>query len=139
MSEFPYGAYVIFFGKWFGNPVFLAFAFLLWLGITIHWAFFAMKARPLWLRVPLVLVISAVHYLLFGLLFAPGYFGGEARFLYDPAHLSENLFTYHGWQLIVFWPFSLLPTGGYLIVLPLLLIGWGIWYSRSSRRRQPAE
>ena len=138
MSEYPYAAYHNFFVTWFGNPFFLAFAFLLWLTITIIWARI-LRGRTLWLRVPLVLVVSAVHYLLFGLLFAPGYFGGEAQFLYDPAHLSENLLIYHGWQLIAFWPLSLLPTGGYLIVLPVVIIGWGFWYSRSSRRKRPAE
>ena len=139
MSEYPYAAYHNFFGTWFGNPFFLAFAFLLWVAIAIHWAFFVLKGRTLWFRVPPAFIVSAVHYLLFGLLFAPGYFGGEANFLYDPAHLRENLLIYHGWQLIAFWPLSLLPTGGYLIVLPVVIIGWGFWYSRSSRRRRPAE
>lgn len=138
MAEYPYAAYANFFTKWFGNLFFLAFAFLLWLTITIIWARI-LRGRTLWLRVPLVLVVSAIHYLLFGLLFAPGYFGGEAQFLYDPMHLKENLLLYHGWQLIAFWPLSLLPTGGYLIVLPVVIFGWGFWYSRSSRRKRPAE
>ena len=139
MSEFPYGAYCSFFSKWFGNVFFISFAFLLWLVITVHWAFFVFKGRTLWLRVPLVLVVSAVHYLLFGLLFAPGYFGGEANFLYDPTHIRENLFFYHGWQLIALWPLSLLPTGGIWIVLPVVIFGWGFWYSRSSRRKRHVE
>jgi len=139
MSEFLYAAYFSFFAKWFGNIWFVTFAFLLWAAITIHWAFFVLKGRTLWLRVPLALIVSAVHYLIFGLLIAGGLFGGEASFLYDPAHISENMSIYHGWRLISFWPRSLLPTGGIWIVLPVVIFGWGFWYSRSSHGKRPAE
>lgn len=138
MSEFPYAAYFNFFTAWFGNVLFITFAFLLWVAITVHWVFI-LKGRTLWLRVPLVLIVSAIHYLVFGLLIAPGRFGGEAEFLYDPTHLRENLFFYHGLQMILLWPLSLLPTGGIWIVLPVVIFGWGFWYSRSSRRKRPAE
>ncbi len=138
MSEFPYGAYYSFFATWFGNPVFLAFAFLLWVTITVHWSLMLRGKTP-WLRVPLALTISAIHYLFFGLLFAPGYFGGEAEFLYDPTHIRENMYLHGGWQLIVLWPLYLLTTGGILIVLPVVIFGLGFWYSRSSRRGRSAE
>jgi hypothetical protein len=138
LSEYPYAAYYSFFAKWFGNIWFVTFAFLLWLVITVHWAFM-LKGKTLWLRVPLAFIVSAVHYLIFGLLIAGGRFGGEANFLYDPTCLRENLFFYHGLEEILHWPLDLLPTGGIWIVLPVVIFGWGFWYSRSSRRKRPAE
>lgn len=138
MSEFPYAAYYNFFATWFGNPFFLAFAFLLWLTITIIWTRM-LRGRTLWLRVPLAFTVSAIHYLVVGLLFAPGYFGGEAEFLYDPVHLRENLLLHGGLNLIVLWPLYLLTTGGILIVLPVVIFGWGFWYSRSSRKKRSDE
>ena len=138
MSEYPYAAYHIFFTTWFGNVLFITFAFLLWVAITVHWAFM-LRERTLWLRVPLAFIVSAVHYLIFGLLIAGGRFGGEAEFFYDPALLRDNLFIHGGLQGILLWPLSLLPTGGIWIVLPVVIFGWGFWYSRSSRRGRPAE
>ena len=138
MSEYPYAAYYSFFAKWFGNIWFVTFAFLLWLVITVHWAFM-LKGKTLWLRVPLAFIVSAVHYLIFGLLIAGGRFGGEAEFFYDPALLRDNLFVHGGLQGILLWPLYLLSTGGIWIVLPVVIFGWGFWYSRSYRKKRPAE
>jgi hypothetical protein len=138
MPEYPYAAYYVFFARWFGNIWFVTFAFLLWVVVTVHWAFM-LKGKTLWLRVPLVFIVSAVHYLIFGLLIAGGRFGGEAEFLYDPALLRDNLFIHGGLQGILLWPLSLLPTGGIWIVLPVVIFGWVFWYVRSSRKRRPAE
>jgi hypothetical protein len=135
MPEFPYEDYVQFFSTWFGNVYFITLAFLLWVGITWHWVFM-LKGRTLWLRVSLALVVSAIHYLVFGLLIAGGRMGGEAEFLYDPAHLSENLLVHGGLIQILLWPLSLLPTGGYLMVLPVIIAGWVFWYLR--RRKKEA-
>ena len=132
MSEFPYGAYASFFAKWFGNVFFITLAFLLWAVITIHWVFM-LRGKTLWLRVSLAVVVSAIHYLVFGLLITGGLMGGEANFLYDPAHLHENLLVHGGLQYILRWPLALLPTGRYLIVLPVTIFGWGFWYSRKGK------
>ena len=101
MSEFPYSAYYDFFARWFGNGVFITIAFLLWLAITVQ-MIFIFRRRKWWLRVPLVSIVSSVHYLIFGLLVAGGRFGGEAEFLYDPALLRDNLLTLGGIQGILF-------------------------------------
>ncbi len=122
MCEYPYGDYAIFFAKWFGNGVFVTFAFLLWLAITVHMVFI-FRRRKWWFRAPLALIVSAVHYLIFGLLIAGGRMGGEAEFLYDPALLRDNLFIHGGLQEILLWPLILLPTGGYLFVFPVVVIG----------------
>ncbi len=122
MPEFPYSAYYNFFAKWFGNGAFIAFTFLLWLGITVHMVFI-FRRRKWWFRAPLVLAVSAMHYLVFGLLVAGGRFGGEAEFLYDPALLRDNMFILGGLQGILLWPLSLLPTGGFLVVFPVVVIG----------------
>ena len=129
---YPYAAYYNFFAQYFGNVFFLAFAFLLWVAITVTW-YRILRRKPLWLIIPLTFTISIVHYLVFGLLFAPGYFGGEAEFLYDPTHIRENIYLHGGWQLIALWPLYLLTTGGILIVLPVVIFGLGFWYSRSRK------
>ncbi len=125
---YPYASYYEFFSKYFGNALFVTLAFLLWVTITVVW-FRRLRIR-LWFRVPLAFIISAVHYLIFGVLIAGGRFGGAAEFFYDPALLRDNLFIHGGLQGILLWPLSLLPTGGIWIVLPSLIFGWGFWYSR---------
>jgi hypothetical protein len=127
---YPYASYYEFFAKYFGNMLFVTFAFLLWIGITLI-LIRALKLR-LWLKVPLIVIVSTTYYLLFGLLIATGFSGGSAEFLYDPMNLADNLYAHGGLQLILLWWLELLPTGGIWIVLPVLIFGFGFWYSRSS-------
>lgn len=126
---YPYASYYEFFAKYFGNIFFVTFAFLLWVGITV--ILIKTLRIGVWLKAPLIAVISTIHYLLFGLLVAPGFFGGTAEFLYDPVHLTENLYVHGGLRLILLWWWELLPTGGIWIVLPVFIFGFGFWYSRS--------
>jgi hypothetical protein len=138
MSEFPYGVYYNFFAIWFGNGVFITVAFLLWLAITVHMVL-AFRGRKWWFRVPLSLTMSVIHYLIFGLLVAGGRFGGEAEFLYDPAHLRDNLLTLGGLQGILLWPLSLLPTGGFLVVFPVIVIGVAYLFIRRRKKESNIE
>lgn len=130
VSMYPYASYCEFFVRYFGNVLFVTFAFLLWIGITI--ILIRALRIGLWLKVPLIAVISATYYLLFGLLIAPGFSGGTAEFLYDPVNLVDNLYAHGGLRLILLWWLELLPTGGIWIVLPIFIFGFGFWYSRPS-------
>ena len=105
-----------------------------WLGIALL-LIRMLRRKASWPRAYLSVMSLAAIYLIVGLLFVPGYFGGDANFLYAPGRLADNLYQYHGLQLILTWPIYLLPTGGILIVIPLVLTGWVFWYSRSSKQQ----
>jgi hypothetical protein len=138
MSEFPYGDYANFFARWFGNGAFITFAFLLWLAITVH-TVFTFRRRKWWFRAPLVSAVSVVHYLIFGLLVAGGRFGGEAEFMYDPTLFKDNMFIHGGFQRILLWPLSLLPTGGFLVVFPVVAIGVVYLFKRRQKKESGIE
>jgi hypothetical protein len=135
---FPYEAYYDFFAKWFGNPFYLAIAFILWAAITI--TFFRLsRVMAGWLRITLTVIVSVIHYMVFGMLFAPSWFGGQAEFLYNPAYIGENIFDHGGWYLIMFWPFYLVQTGGMVMVIAAAVIVFGIRYFFGRKRKNNSK
>ena len=141
MDTWPYAAFVEFFSKWFGNGIFLTFAFLVWAGITVY-LLVVLWRKPWWYKWPLVVVISGVHYLVFGLIIAPGFFSGEAEFLYDPAIIRANMLEHGGLYAILAWPGHIVEARWAVIMLPvgflgfLAILGWGVWKLRRRKEEQ---
>jgi len=100
MDRYPYSKVFGFFAD-INTPLNLGIALLLFFVITIF-LFQKLKSKIS------ATLISIVLYLVVGAFFAPGMWGGEAQFLYDPAHLLENLFSNGAWQIIVLWPLTIL-------------------------------
>jgi hypothetical protein len=138
VDTWPYEAFFEFFSKWFGNGIFITFAFLAWAAITVH-CLIVFREKKWWLKWPLVFVISGVHYLVFGLLVAPGSSGGAAEFLYDPAIIRENMLEHGGLLAILLWPGHFVEARWAAIMMPvgflglLAILGWGFWKLRKHK------
>jgi hypothetical protein len=140
VDSWPYADFVNFFCTWFGNGISLTIAFLLWTAITVH-CLIVFWEKKWWLKWPLVVVISVVHYLVFGLIIAPGFFGGEAEFLYDPTIIGENMLEHGGLYAILAWPVHIVEARWAAFMMPvgflgfLGILGWGVWKLRKRANR----
>ncbi|KKR88102.1 MAG: hypothetical protein UU34_C0001G0099 [Candidatus Curtissbacteria bacterium GW2011_GWA1_41_11] len=56
-----------------------------------------------------VILFIVLIYILIGAFFAPGMWGGQADFLYDPRNISQNMPK--AWTLILLWPLTIIFRG----------------------------